>query len=421
MKNILKLIKKNKSLKTNATFALIANIVYAVSQWLIIAYLAKSGATEKLGIYTLAIAVISPVFLFFGMNLRSVQVTDAKEENTFQEFFGLKVITAFFAIIMSFLLLPLFFDDIRVVLVYILIVILKTFEMFSELFHGEKQRKEHIILISISTIIKSIFYFATFIFVYNITLSISTALLFSVLTSCIIISIIDFYYLGRGIKKVPVFHKNALIKLIKVSLPMAFVLALLSIYTHIPRYFIEFFADRKVLGFFSAVSYVALIGAMLINAVSQTVSPRLSYYLKEKMLDKYIKLMLKMQIIAFVVSIIGVFIAFSFGQRLLILIYGNEYAKFYNVFFLLTIGYSINYLASMVGTGITSARMFKEEMYVNIITVACEVLICFILLYKMSSLNILNIVCYAVIISSLIKYFCYIFYFNRFISERRNG
>ncbi|RIM75057.1 hypothetical protein, partial [Staphylococcus arlettae] len=62
----------------NKSFAcyLLGNILFGVSQWLIILLIIKLGTSIELGVYTYGIAVIAPLILFMSFGFNTLIVTD---------------------------------------------------------------------------------------------------------------------------------------------------------------------------------------------------------------------------------------------------------------------------------------------------------------------------------------------------------
>jgi len=67
--------------------------VYAGCQWLVLIVLAKLGSPAMVGQFALALAVTAPVMLFFSLQLREVQATDAARAYSFREYLGLRAIS----------------------------------------------------------------------------------------------------------------------------------------------------------------------------------------------------------------------------------------------------------------------------------------------------------------------------------------
>ena len=86
------------SLKRNIGITFFGTLVFSLSQWGIISAIAKIGGAEKVGIYALALAVVSPVFSLANLNLRSVQSTDIHRQYTFIQYRNLRLLTSFTAL-----------------------------------------------------------------------------------------------------------------------------------------------------------------------------------------------------------------------------------------------------------------------------------------------------------------------------------
>ena len=72
-------INKPLSLTRNFSWTLIGTLeLYAFCQWGMLVVLAKLCSTLMVGQCALALAITAPVFVFVGLNLRTVQVTDAR-------------------------------------------------------------------------------------------------------------------------------------------------------------------------------------------------------------------------------------------------------------------------------------------------------------------------------------------------------
>ena len=67
-------------------WAVAGNATYAASQWGVLVALAKLGTPELVGQFAFALALTSPLVLFSQLNLRAVQATDAKHEYEFAEY-----------------------------------------------------------------------------------------------------------------------------------------------------------------------------------------------------------------------------------------------------------------------------------------------------------------------------------------------
>src|SRR4051812_34551462 len=61
---------KEKSYLPNISWTFSGNIVYAATQFFILSVIAKIGGPGEVGIFTLSLAIVSPIFLLLNVKLR---------------------------------------------------------------------------------------------------------------------------------------------------------------------------------------------------------------------------------------------------------------------------------------------------------------------------------------------------------------
>ena len=86
-------INKPLSLARNFSWTLIGSGLYAFCQWGMLVVLAKLCSTQMVGQFALGLAITAPVFMFAGLNLRTVQVTDARRDFQFGDYLGLRLLS----------------------------------------------------------------------------------------------------------------------------------------------------------------------------------------------------------------------------------------------------------------------------------------------------------------------------------------
>ena len=160
----------------------------------------------------------------------------------------------------------------------------------------------------------------------------------------------------------PRWHLKTLKKLVWLSLPLGFVMMLISLNSNIPRYFIERYLGERELGFFAAIAYLMVAGGMVVNALGESANPRLAKYYALGDSKAFRTLLLKLVGIGVVLGGVGVLVTVVAGQQILTLLYRPEYAKYTNLLIWLMVATGINYVSSFLGYGITAARYFRIQM-----------------------------------------------------------
>ncbi|HNL82265.1 MAG TPA: hypothetical protein PKG56_02645, partial [Chitinophagaceae bacterium] len=130
----------------------IGHSFFAFSQWIQLSVVTKFCTSLDLGIYTLGLAIIGPLFIFAGLQLKAIQITDVTTNWKFQEYFTLRVIcllaAIIFVIVYSLLFSREFFS------LFLLLALLKVVEGISEIMNGQQQLQEDMKKVAISNILR---------------------------------------------------------------------------------------------------------------------------------------------------------------------------------------------------------------------------------------------------------------------------
>jgi O-antigen/teichoic acid export membrane protein len=158
---------------------------------------------------------------------------------------------------------------------------------------------------------------------------------------------------------------------------------LISLNLNIPRYFIQTYLGEKSLGVFSALSYLMVVGNIVISALAESSSTRLSRYYATAEKRKFTVLLLQLVLIFGVMGLGGVLLALIGGKQILTLIYRPEYAQQQELFLYLMIAGAIGYVSSALGYAITAARYFRVQIPTSIVITVTSALGCLWLIPQM--------------------------------------
>ena len=81
------------SLSWNFGWVLSGNFAYALSQWAMLAVIARLGNASMVGIFALGLAVTAPIAMLANLQLRSILATDIANEFGFGEYLLLRLLT----------------------------------------------------------------------------------------------------------------------------------------------------------------------------------------------------------------------------------------------------------------------------------------------------------------------------------------
>jgi O-antigen/teichoic acid export membrane protein len=357
------------SLRKNFAWSLAGSLVTAICQWGIIVILAKFLSPAKVGCYSLALAITGPVVIFSMLQLRAVQVTDAKHLYTFRDYFGTRLATNVIAILVVIGVLVALSGrySFEVYAVILLVVLNKTIESTSDIAYGLSQKHERLDRVAQSMILRNV---GAVILLY-LSIRMSGSLALGVASIGCFWLFVLLIFDKRNVEKKERFVPRVSISTMKsiglLGLPLGVVMGIISLNANMTRYFVEAYLGSESLGYFAPMAYVIVGASQVTNALGQSLSARLArYYVSNR--KAYALLLGKASSVAIVLAICIVLFAVYFGKTFLSIIYTPEYSKHHDVFMWLMVSTGVMVSGSMFGYGLTAARRFKSQVPIAVIT-----------------------------------------------------
>lgn len=379
---------KPLTMRRNFSWTFFGNIVYAACQWGMLVVLAKIGSPEMVGQFTLGFAVTAPVLMLTNLQLRSLQVTDAKHEYLFSDYLDLRLIATVLALVVIAGITISAGYSWQTSLVILIVGLAKAVESVSDVFYGLLQQHERMDRIAVSMMIKG----TLSLLLLCIGVSFSGSVLGGVIGLVVAWTLVLIGYDIRSsalILNTPkalqdeVSRSRKLAKLGKLvwlALPLGFVMMLISLNTNIPNYFIEQYLGERELGVFAAIAYLMVAGTIVVNALGEAGSSRLAKYYAAGNKVGFRTLLLKFVGIGMLLGGIGIIVAVVAGRQILTLIYQPEYAEYADLFVWLMVAAAINYMSSFLGQAMTAARYFRVQLPLFAVVTSTSALACFWLL-----------------------------------------
>ena len=353
------------SLKRNIGISFIGTFVFSLSQWGIISAIAKIGGAEQVGIYALAMAIVSPVFALANLNLRSVQSTDVHNQYTFKQYRNLRFLTSISAL--AIITLILWVAGYRSEVTYFISAFAgaKFFESISELAYGRQQKCERMSLIAASMIMRGSLALLSFSVFYWWVNELFFAGL-GLLASWALVALLYDYRLARNISQNEKSNSIHYIKpLLITTAPLGFVIFCNTINLNIPRYIINDLYGEVQLGIYAGISFFIVAGATIINAIGQSATPRLAkLYANSK--PKFFQLQYKLLVVAMFIGLSGIVCSYFLGELVLTIFYNEEYQGYGNLFVWVMTAAMIMYCSAIIGCGLTAMRSFKIQSYLSL-------------------------------------------------------
>ncbi|MBD8498335.1 lipopolysaccharide biosynthesis protein [Paenibacillus arenosi] len=365
------------------SWTLTGNVLYAACQWALLIILAQRGSVEDVGVFSLALAISAPIFLFTNMQLRGILATDTEQLYASGVYVQLRVISSCLALIATLGCAAMYMSSWETCIAIVLIGISKWFESISELLYGWWQQHHRMDWSAQSLILRGLLSLSLFGGAYLYTQSLLAALTVYALTWGGILIAFDIPRARRLEGFTWSGSRRAGLQLLQQCWPMGIVMMLVSLQANVPRYFISDAYGEAALGYFSALMYVMVAATTVVSALGQSISPHLARAWSA--VDRH-ALRAVLRKATYIIVAIGVGMTLGswlLGSWLLTMLYGANYAQYSDLFLILTISTAFSCLGSLLGFALTAARVFRAQLVIHL----CTVLITVVLQYTVTALN----------------------------------
>jgi O-antigen/teichoic acid export membrane protein len=369
------------SLRANFQWTFAGNAVYAASQFGVLMVLARLGNAEMVGKYALGLAIAAPVMALAMLQLLAVQVTDARGEYRFEDYFGLRIVLTLGGLVVIAGCAALGPYETETAWVIFWVGLAKCVDSVNDIVRGLFQRHERMNLSGISLMIKGPASLAALGLLMWWRGSLVQGAAAMAVVWLIGFAAYDMPQARRllGLKSAeermehrfrPRFDPRVMLRLTWVALPLGIVMFLINLQANIPRYVLQGSAGDAALGYFAAVVSPMVVGTMVTLALGQSASPRLARYFAYD-LPAFRRLLGKLLRLGAVLAggiVLGVVVLGRLGLRL---VYGPEYAEYYPEFVVVSFGFAIQLVTTFWGFGLTAARSFRSQ--VGLAAISCLV------------------------------------------------
>lgn len=355
------------SLRRNFSWTLQGNIAFAAANWLLVVVLAKLTSPESVGRFTYAVAVVTPLFIFSNLGLRSVQATDAASEFGFGTYFALRLACTGAALALTAAIATASAVTGNAWLV-VLAGTLKAADALSDICYGLFQRAERMDRVASSLMLRALAGFGCWCAAIAASRDPATGLL-AVSGAWTAVLIFFDWRLARR-EGPPRWNVPELKRLLVLSAPLGLVTLMQSLYQNIPRYAIEGILGSRQLGIFGAIASLMAIGNTLVSALGQSAAPRLAILHAEGKKSEFARLLRKLLLVGLPIGGGGIAMAALFPGPVLTLFFRPEYANEGRLFLLLMAAGALQYLTSLLGIGVTAMRQYRIQLWIQCFSVS---------------------------------------------------
>jgi O-antigen/teichoic acid export membrane protein len=359
---------------TSAARLSVAHLCFALAQWAMVVYLARTSGLRDAGFFSLALAIAAPIYLFFFQGLKTVRGSQGKSPR-----FGQTIILS--------RLINLALATVLVVLVLVLglagsessaaigasVVCLKLAEGVCDLSYGERQRIRDFPGISLSLITRSGIVFTGL--MLGILLSVEPiTLILSISIASLAWSLgwhcrdITSMARERGRKPTPRPTRRKVRAAMLFSwrhLPVGGATGLASLGPNLPRYLLAYFLGSEAVAIYSLLIYFPLMAQLLVVSLGQTqIAPLGEQYRESGSL--FLTSLNRLIAAATALGLLLLLAGAVAGETALVFLYGPTLAG-YGFELMFFLAYSVPALAvSALYYGLVAAGIYRLQFWINL-------------------------------------------------------
>jgi O-antigen/teichoic acid export membrane protein len=370
------------SLRHNAGWTLLGQIVFAACHWASFIVLGRLGGPEELGRYALALAVVTPIVQFAGLQMRELQVADATGRYPFEDYLAVRVagIACAALILLAVVLVGYAW---QMAIAILLVALGRGLASLSDVYYGLAHRHKRLDLVAQSAMLKGVLELFALGAGYYLTENLAIALIGVAATKGMVWWFFDRPKTKqwRGPSARPPVSQNLKrrLELARTALPLGVALLLVTLNPNIPRYFIESMSGLAALGLFTAMAHFVVAGRIVITAVCQAAFPRLADLYAVGDRTAFRRLLVRLIGFSMLPGIIGLLFVLAFGRELLTLVYGPTFADGAAVFPWIMLVGVVLYAQTPFGYGLTAMHRIKVQPLIFGVVVAVNAAGCLLL------------------------------------------
>jgi O-antigen/teichoic acid export membrane protein len=367
-------------LGTSFTWTVVGNIVYQACLFGVTIVIAKFDGSDTLGRWSMAVAISSPLFIFAGLNAGILQANDPNYDFSFGNYLGLRLLMVGLGMVILLGATTCIDSAHANSTLLVLTGMAKGIESISGVFYAELQRHERMRPIAISMMLKGGLSLIAFLVGLEIG-GIEVAALLLVLAWVAALFAYDLpqAFATHGVRLGALhFDRIALARLFVRALPLGIASFLIALTTSLPRVFVEREHGYAELGIFSALAYLMSPGAIVVNALGLSTTPRLARLFADRNREEFLGLFVKLMLLAFALAIAGVLVAMVVGGPVLRILFRPEFAEHLDLLVWLMVAAGLGYLGSIVGYTMTAARVLRSQVPLFVVVCGATALGCWL-------------------------------------------
>jgi O-antigen/teichoic acid export membrane protein len=359
-------------LKADFTWVLSGNALYSACQWAIVLVIAKLGSAAQLGEYALGMAVVAPIVLFANLQLRVLLASDVKDEFTFGEYLAFRLVSLGAALAAVAGVAVWMHAGSRITILIILVGVAQALEFLSETYYGWMQKHERLDRLSRSLMFKGPLALGALWAAMYATGSVLWAVLALALGRLAVLLAWD-SRLGFAKKSFVSkqggdaglrlrWENGAMLRLLRLSIPLGVLSMLNSLTMTVPRYFLEAHRGSAELGIFSAIASLVTAGSLVVSAFGQSIFLPVARACATRDRSKFRGFVLQAVGLGGLLGGAAILVSALFGRQILTALFRPEYGEHADILVLVMAAGGVMFVGCGLGYVMTAARSLTAQI-----------------------------------------------------------
>ena len=387
---------------------IVGTLLFALNQWMQVILITRMLGLYEVGLFSYFLALTAPLVLFSRFTLIILVPTQRKLSYDYVIFHEFRNI-ANYAFIAGSLIVMLFVDlNIYESLCLFIFVLFKFYENKEDFIYTENISEARISFLAYSKIYKSIvtvILFSAAVFIFN---SLVMAILSLLVSQMLIYYLYDYKFsFSKNRAKISIKwreFKNIFI----IGIGLSVVELLNSLVSNIPRYVLESFHSVETLGIFATIMYFVIITNNIVVAINQSVVAGLSKEAEESA-AKFYHSFLKLCGLFLILIVTGEIILLTFGNSVLVLVYGERFSGFQTEIVLLGILLIFTVYTKLFEMALSIFNIYNLQMLLQGTTFIASIILSLIIIipYGLTGAFIVVILTYLILAAGQIGVLIY--------------
>lgn len=353
-----------------ASWLVLANLVSTLAKVATFVVLANLGGMATAGQYTLALAVVSPVFLLLSLSLRQIHVSEHADTG-YGEFLSLRLASGLVGVaavsLGAALLAPSMFPVLAAMSVYKFAegqvdIRMAPFQRVSDL-------KAHATLLMLFNLVASGGLWGLFI----ASGMLATSIIFSSVLGLVLCMILTRVKLTQGVARSSIPSIQSARSAIARGLPLSISSFAVSLGTSVPVLFLGAFHSPNAVGLYSAIYNISTASNILYAAASQAHLRSFSEFAAAKDYASLLEQGRKASWLLFLAGLTGTVLIYFFGVRVFSLVFDYNFEGFLPALMIMGATICLTPFAFMLDCQLTALHRFKSQGAIATVTLAASV------------------------------------------------